>query len=98
VAPVSSNTNGLGMAVLNQPSPTFPQDKSGGWLKCKSLVYVRAVLQPDSMARNADAINNFAVSVGDQGLATRAQDATAAFIAKANAQQQPPQLQGAPKL
>ena len=98
VAPVTSNTNGLGMAVLNQPSPTFPQDKSGGWLKCKSLVYVRAVLQPDNMAGNADAISNFAVSVGDQGLATRSQDATAAFIAKTDSQQQPPPLQGAPNL
>jgi hypothetical protein len=102
LAPVVANTNGLGMAILKDPSPTFPQDQTGGWLRCKSLVYVRALLNV-APGRDAEYINSMDVSVGDMALATRAQDATAAFIANANARQNGQELdklrqQAAPKL
>jgi hypothetical protein len=101
-APVVANTNGLGMAILKDPSPTFPQDQTGGWLRCKSLVYVRALLKV-APGRDAEYINSIDVSVGDMALATRAQDATAAFIANTNARQNAQELnkvrqQAAPSL
>ena len=85
VANLVANSLGPGMAILNQPSSTFPQDQSGGWMRCKSLVFVNAVLQADAAKGNPESINRIAVSVADSGLASRAQDATVAFLAKANA-------------
>jgi len=84
VAPVVANSMGPGMAILNQPSPAFQEDQSGGWLRCKSLVFVNAVLKTDASRGNPEYINRIAVSVADSGLASRAQDATAALIANAN--------------
>lgn len=91
LAPVLANTNGLGMAPLNQPSPTFPQDSTGGWLRCKSMVFVKALMKPDS-ARGAEYINSFTVTVGDSGLASRAADATVANVANSNGQKQKQEL------
>ena len=102
LAPVLVNTNGLGMAILNQPSPTFPQDSTGGWLRCKNMVFVKAFMQADS-SRGAEYINFFTVTVGDGGLASRAADATVAFLTNAGRQQQKREedklkQQSAPKL
>lgn len=101
-APVLVNTNGLGMAILNHPSPMFPQDSTGGWLRCKSLVFVRAMLERDP-AKGGEYIRRLVVTVGDSGTATRAQDATVALIAKADGQRQRQELENlkekpAPKL
>ena len=96
LAPVASNQTGLGMAVLNQPSPTFPQEKNGDWVRCKSLVYVRAQIKVAN-GRGNEFINWMAVSVADSGLATRAQDATVAFISNANTKQKKQELDRARK-
>lgn len=84
LAPVLSNTNGLGIAPLNSASKSYPP--STGWGRCKMLVFVKAFMQRRS--GGADAINVLAVTVGDNGLASRAQDATAAYIAGADQKQQ----------
>jgi hypothetical protein len=96
------NTNGLGMAILNQPSPTFPQDSTGGWLRCKNMVIVKAFMQANP-SRGAEYINRFTVTVGDGSLASRAADATVAFLTNAGSQQQKREedklkQQSAPKL
>jgi hypothetical protein len=102
LAPVVSNTNGLGMAVLNQPSPTFPQDHTGGWLRCKSMIFVKAFMQT-APAKGSEFIRSFTVTVGDSGLASRAADATVGFLANASGQQRKQELdkvtqQAPPKL
>jgi len=102
LAPVAANTNGLGMAILNQPSPTFPQDHTGGWLRCKSMIFVKAFMLPDS-SKGAEFIRSFTVTVGDSGLASHAQDATVGFLSNANRQQEKRELdkvkqQAPPKL
>ncbi|HVY63687.1 MAG TPA: hypothetical protein VHH11_02590 [Gammaproteobacteria bacterium] len=98
-APVLSNTNGLGMAPLNTAAKTYPP--STGWERCKSLVFVKAFMQRRS--GNDDSINVLVVTVGDNGLASRAQNTTAAYIAGTDQKQQSQELdkqrqRAAPKL
>jgi hypothetical protein len=101
-APVPVNTGGMG--ILNEPSPTFPQDSTHGWLRCKNMIYVRADIGRDSSKpQNPDYINSLWVTVGDGGLATRGADATVAAIDAVHGRQQRQNLdkvqqQSAPKL
>ena len=80
-APVLMNSPNISMGIPREPSPTFPQDSTHGWLRCKNMVYVTAVLARDTThMESAEYVSSFTVAVGDGSLVTHGADATAEAI------------------